>query len=107
MVAKAVETAALIASKSPVAVQGTKRNLVYRYVTIVGAKNRKTNLANARDLAAVVVRFCSRDHSVAEGLDYVATWNASMLQTVDIGKGVEAFSTKQTPVFDNAAVRRE
>ena len=39
-----------IASKSPVAVQGTKANLVY-----------------------------SRNHSVEEGLRYVATWNSAML----------------------------
>jgi delta(3,5)-delta(2,4)-dienoyl-CoA isomerase len=41
-----------IGSKSPIALMGTKINLNY-----------------------------SRDHSVKEGLDYVATWNASMLQS--------------------------
>jgi delta(3,5)-delta(2,4)-dienoyl-CoA isomerase len=45
MMAAAFEMATLIASKSPLAVSGTKRNLVY-----------------------------ARDHTVAEGLEYVATW---------------------------------
>ena len=42
MVTSALDMAALIASKSPVAVQGTKENLLY-----------------------------SRDHSVTDGLNYV------------------------------------
>ncbi|RKP18812.1 enoyl-CoA hydratase [Rozella allomycis CSF55] len=49
---KSLELANVIASKSPIAVMGTKRNLVY-----------------------------SRDHSVEEGLEYVKTWNHGMLQT--------------------------
>lgn len=55
-----------ISSKSPVAVQGTKINLVY-----------------------------SRDHSVDESLDYIATWNMSMLQTQDIIKSVQAAMEKK------------
>eukprot|EP00750_Incisomonas_marina_P033435 INCI9870.3.p1 GENE.INCI9870.3~~INCI9870.3.p1 ORF type:complete len:246 (+),score=49.67 INCI9870.3:534-1271(+) len=66
----AVRTAALIAEKSPVAVEGTKRNLNF-----------------------------SRDHSVDEGLNYIATWNAAMLQTEDIRKGVTSFATKKQPSF--------
>eukprot|EP00244_Chara_vulgaris_P014216 TRINITY_DN8767_c0_g1_i1.p1 TRINITY_DN8767_c0_g1~~TRINITY_DN8767_c0_g1_i1.p1 ORF type:complete len:105 (-),score=16.13 TRINITY_DN8767_c0_g1_i1:238-552(-) len=46
-----------IASKSSVAVEGTKAILLH-----------------------------SRDHSVTDGLDYVATWNAGMLISKDIGK---------------------
>ena len=41
----------------------------------------------------------SRDHSVDEGLSYIATWNAAMLQTADIREGVTAFTTKQQPAF--------
>lgn len=48
----AIETAKLIASKSPVGVQGTKNALLY-----------------------------SRDHTVAEGNAYIANWNAFALQT--------------------------
>ncbi|KAL1769228.1 delta3,5-Delta2,4-dienoyl-CoA isomerase, mitochondrial [Sigmodon hispidus] len=55
-----------ISSKSPVAVQGSKINLIY-----------------------------SRDHSVDESLDYMATWNMSMLQTQDIIKSVQAAMEKK------------
>ncbi|XP_037675936.1 delta(3,5)-Delta(2,4)-dienoyl-CoA isomerase, mitochondrial isoform X4 [Choloepus didactylus] len=58
--------AAEISSKSPVAVQGTKVNLVY-----------------------------SRDHSVAEGLNFMRSWNMSMLQTEDIMKSVQALMEKK------------
>ncbi|XP_074786878.1 delta(3,5)-Delta(2,4)-dienoyl-CoA isomerase, mitochondrial [Athene noctua] len=64
----ALEVAAAIAARSPVAVQGTKVNLVY-----------------------------SRDHPVTEGLRYVATWNMSMLQTDDILKSVQAAMEKKGP----------
>ncbi|XP_010564739.1 PREDICTED: delta(3,5)-Delta(2,4)-dienoyl-CoA isomerase, mitochondrial [Haliaeetus leucocephalus] len=64
----ALEMAATIAARSPVAVQGTKVNLVY-----------------------------SRDHPVSEGLRYVATWNMSMLQTEDILKSVQAAMEKKGP----------
>ncbi|KAL0034002.1 hypothetical protein WJX79_002335 [Trebouxia sp. C0005] len=49
------KTAELIASKSPLAVVGTKRVLVH-----------------------------ARDHSVPDGLDYVAAYNAAMLPSADI-----------------------
>ena len=64
----ATELASVIASKSPVAVQGTKHNLIY-----------------------------SRDHSVPESLEYIKAWNASMLQTEDIMKSAQAFMMKKTP----------
>ncbi|MEE6490530.1 hypothetical protein FKM82_015898 [Ascaphus truei] len=63
----AFDLASEIASKSPVAVQGTKVNLLY-----------------------------SRDHSVQEGLDYMTCWNMSMLQTQDIMKSVQALMEKKT-----------
>ncbi|XP_053177520.1 delta(3,5)-Delta(2,4)-dienoyl-CoA isomerase, mitochondrial isoform X2 [Scomber japonicus] len=68
LMAGALEMAGEIAGRSPVAVQGTKINLIY-----------------------------SRDHSVAEGLDYMATWNMSMLQTQDVMKSAQASMEKQSP----------
>lgn len=67
MMAAAMEMAGEIASRSPVAIQGTKINLIY-----------------------------SRDHSVAEGLDYMATWNMSMLQTQDVMKSAQASMEKKS-----------
>merc|ERR1719449_286954 len=75
MLAKAVEMAASIATKSPVAVQGTKVNLVY-----------------------------SRDHSVREGLEYVGRWNMAMLQSEDVMKSAMAAmdrDSKEPPEFEN------
>uniref|UniRef100_A0A3B4TEZ2 Delta(3,5)-Delta(2,4)-dienoyl-CoA isomerase, mitochondrial n=1 Tax=Seriola dumerili TaxID=41447 RepID=A0A3B4TEZ2_SERDU len=68
MMAGALEMADEIAARSPVAVQGTKINLIY-----------------------------ARDHSVAEGLDYMATWNMSMLQTQDVMKSAQAAMEKKSP----------
>ncbi|KAF7218697.1 delta(3,5)-Delta(2,4)-dienoyl-CoA isomerase, mitochondrial [Nothobranchius furzeri] len=68
MMAGALEMAGQIACRSPVAVQGTKKNLLY-----------------------------SRDHSVAEGLNYMATWNMSMLQTEDVMKSAQAAMEKKSP----------
>ncbi|XP_069042506.1 delta(3,5)-Delta(2,4)-dienoyl-CoA isomerase, mitochondrial [Lepisosteus oculatus] len=68
MMSAALELAAEIAARSPVAVQGTKINLLY-----------------------------SRDHSVQESLDYIATWNMSMLQTEDIVKAAQAVLEKRSP----------
>ncbi|XP_049581304.1 delta(3,5)-Delta(2,4)-dienoyl-CoA isomerase, mitochondrial isoform X1 [Syngnathus scovelli] len=67
MMASALEMAEEMAARSPVAVQGTKVNLIY-----------------------------SRDHSVAEGLDYMATWNMSMLQTADVMKSAQASMEKKS-----------
>ncbi|XP_036988777.2 delta(3,5)-Delta(2,4)-dienoyl-CoA isomerase, mitochondrial isoform X2 [Artibeus jamaicensis] len=66
MLEAAFVLAAEISSKSPVAVQGTKINLLY-----------------------------SRDHSVAESLNYMTSWNMSMLQTEDIIKSVQAAVEKK------------
>jgi delta(3,5)-delta(2,4)-dienoyl-CoA isomerase len=70
MLAGALETAKLIASKSPVAVQGTKIALVY-----------------------------ARDHSVADALEQVATLNQSMLQSEDLVKAATAALTKEPVTF--------
>uniref|UniRef100_A0A1B6FJC8 Delta(3,5)-Delta(2,4)-dienoyl-CoA isomerase, mitochondrial n=1 Tax=Cuerna arida TaxID=1464854 RepID=A0A1B6FJC8_9HEMI len=71
MMTEALTVAGSIAEKSPVAVQGTKRNLVY-----------------------------SRDHTVQEGLDHVADWNQIMLQSEDFINASVALATKSpTPIF--------
>lgn len=64
------EMAALIASKSPLSIRGTKEMLNY-----------------------------SRDHSVADGLNYIATWNAAMLMSSDLTTAMMASMSKQTPQF--------
>lgn len=40
-----------------------------------------------------------RDATIAQGLDYVATWNAGMLQGGDVGAAMTAQSAKTTPRF--------
>jgi enoyl-CoA hydratase len=62
--------AAEIAANSPVAVQGTK--------AVLAANEGRT---------------------VAEGLDYVATWNAGMLASDDLVEAVTAFMEKRSPKF--------
>ncbi|KAI9802532.1 MAG: hypothetical protein M1833_001604 [Piccolia ochrophora] len=66
-----LQTASLIASKSPVAVQGTKELLNY-----------------------------SRDHGVEDGLRYTATWNGAALQTGDVQAAMLAGMQKKTPRFE-------
>uniref|UniRef100_A0A6V1PVH1 Uncharacterized protein n=1 Tax=Heterosigma akashiwo TaxID=2829 RepID=A0A6V1PVH1_HETAK len=66
LLAGALGTAAAAAAKSPVAVQGTKVNLLY-----------------------------ARDRGVAEGLRHNALWNAAAMQTGDISKAVSALLLKQ------------
>lgn len=59
-----------IAAKSPLAVTGTK---------------------------AVLLK--SKDLSLDQGLDYVATWNSSMLLSDDLKEATSAFFQKRKPVF--------
>jgi len=42
-----------------------------------------------------------RDHQIGEGLEYIATWNAAMLQSSDLRVAITAHMSKQKPVFDN------
>lgn len=65
--------AAQIASKSPVAIQGTKQMLDY-----------------------------ALEHSLTEGLEHVATWNAAMLQAADLRQALSAQMLKQTASFEDA-----
>ncbi len=41
----------------------------------------------------------SRDHSVADGLNFVATWNASMLLSGDLNEAIAAQREKRPPRF--------
>jgi len=73
MMTSALDLAKQIASKSPVAVQGTKVHLVY-----------------------------SREHSVQEGLRNMVTWNMAMLQSEDVMKSAMASMDKSSepPQFE-------
>ncbi|OAL72649.1 enoyl-CoA hydratase/isomerase [Trichophyton violaceum] len=71
MIEKALATAKLIASKSPVAVQGTKELLNW-----------------------------SIDHSVQDGLRYTGVWNSAALQTSDITTALQSGLEKRTPTFE-------
>jgi len=64
------EMAATIAAKSPLSVRGVKEMITY-----------------------------ARDHSVADGLNYVATWNAAMLLSNDLTEAMMANMGKRSPVF--------
>ena len=65
-----LELARDIASKSPIAIRGTKEMIRYM-----------------------------RDHRVDDGLEYIATWNAAMLQSADIKVAIAAHMSKQKPDF--------
>jgi enoyl-CoA hydratase len=67
-----MEIAATIASKSPVSIRGTKDVLHY-----------------------------SREHSVADGLNYMATWNSAMLLSADLTEAFKASIEKRSPKFED------
>ena len=70
LLAGVMDIARVIAAKSPVAVRGTKEMIRYM-----------------------------RDHRVDDGLEYVATWNAAMLQSADLRVAMAAHMNKQNPEF--------
>lgn len=70
MMAAVLATAKEIAEKSPLAVWGTKRTMQY-----------------------------AREHSTADGLEHIATWNASMLDPADMAEAFRAQMEKRTPQY--------
>jgi enoyl-CoA hydratase len=74
MLAHVMEIAAEIASKAPVAVAGSKRMINY-----------------------------ARDHSIADGLDYIATWQAGMFAPPHMMEAFAAKAQKRAPKFADLA----
>ena len=66
------ERARAIAEKSPLAVRGTKEAILY-----------------------------TRDHSVADSLNQIATWNASMLSVADVMTAIQAQMEGKQAEFDD------
>ena len=66
-----------IAAHSPLAVTGTKEMLNY-----------------------------GRDHSIADGLNYIATWNAGMIVSDDLRKAAAAMQSREWPKYEDLAVGR-
>lgn len=66
------QLATAIAKHSPIAVYGTKAMLNY-----------------------------SRDHSVEDSLNHMATWQSGMLQVPDVTEAMQSNAEKRDPVFDN------
>jgi enoyl-CoA hydratase/carnithine racemase len=64
------EIAATIAAKSPLSIRGAKEMITY-----------------------------ARDHSVADGLNYIATWNAAMLMSNDLSEAMLANAGKRAAEF--------
>ena len=65
------EIAAEIASKSPLAIQGTKESILY-----------------------------ARDHTVAESLDFISLWQSGMFQPPDMMESFRAQAEGRAPEFD-------
>jgi len=65
-----MEIAREIASKSPMAIWGTKQTMHY-----------------------------TRDHSVADGLEFIANWNAAMFDTDDMAEAFGAKMEQRSPEF--------
>jgi len=41
----------------------------------------------------------ARDHSVADSLNYAATWSAAMLMSTDLEEAIDAAGAKRGPRF--------
>jgi enoyl-CoA hydratase len=72
LLAGVMQVAQEIAERSPLAIWGSKAMLNY-----------------------------SRDHSVADSLDYVATWQTGMFQPADLTEAFQARQEKRRPRFDD------
>ena len=70
MISEVQKIAERIAGKPPLALRGVKEMLLH-----------------------------ARDHSVADGLDYVATWNSAMLLSADLEESVMAMMESRSPEF--------
>ena len=71
------EIAAEIASKSPLAIHGTKESILF-----------------------------TRDHSVAEGLNFISLWQTGMFQPDDMVESFTAQGEKRSPAFDDLNPQR-
>ena len=49
----------------------------------------------------------ARDHTVAEGLEHIATWNAGMMQGSEMAEAFEAKAQKRAPVYQNLPPRKK
>lgn len=78
MLAHAMELAHEIAAKAPVAVAGSKRMINY-----------------------------ARDHSISDGLDYIATWQAGMFSPPHMMEAFAARAQKREPNFPDLAPLRK
>ena len=72
VVSAALDLGHTIAAKSPLAIAGIKQSLNY-----------------------------ARDHSVADGLDQIATWNGGMLRPEDLTRAMEAKMAKKDAEFSD------
>jgi enoyl-CoA hydratase len=48
----------------------------------------------------------TRDHTVADSLDYMATWQAGMFQMPDVMEAMKAKQTKRMPEYENLKPRQ-
>jgi enoyl-CoA hydratase/carnithine racemase len=78
MLAYVMELAGEIASKAPVAVAGSKRMINH-----------------------------ARDHSIADGLDYIATWQAGMFSPPHMAEAFAAKAQQREPRFPDLAPMRK
>lgn len=69
---EAIKLANTIAEKSPLTIRGIKKIINY-----------------------------SREHTINDGLDYVATWNAGMLLSDDLTEAITAYQQKRPAKFNN------
>jgi enoyl-CoA hydratase len=72
MMTEVMKIAETIAQKSPLSIRGTKHILLH-----------------------------TRDHTVADGLQYMATWNAAMIISSDLKEAFEAKMTKREAKFED------
>lgn len=104
--------------------EGAARELAYTGRKVDGAEAKELRLVNqcyasgeamtaaVRELAAniaakppLAMRGCkemityARDHSVADGLNYVATWNAAMLLSTDLDEALAAGKERRAAKF--------